>query len=277
METIGEAGGNTNTPANKRINQLKHWFFTFNNYEKSDVEILETKFNEVCTKYLFQEEKGDNGTPHLQGIISLKKAMRWSELKLSSKIHWEKPINVNDCYNYCQKTETRVGNVYASKNVKIIKPLKIITELRDWQKSVVDMVKCDPDDRTIVWIYETEGNVGKTQLCKYLIHHHNAVPIEGKKNDILYCAAEFDSECYLMDLERSMEDYVSYAAIEKIKNGVYMCAKYESKPILRNSPHIIIFANFKPDLSALSKDRWKVYTIKENKLLSLNPSGTTIV
>ena len=58
-----------------------------------------------------------------------------------------------------------------------------------------------------------------------------------------------------------MEEYVSYGAIEKIKNGYYMCSKYESKPIIRNPPHIIIMANFEPDYEALSKDRWIVIAI----------------
>ena len=40
-----------------------------------------------------------------------------------------------------------------------------------------------------------------------------------------------------------------------------MCAKYESKPICRNSPHVIIFANFEPDLDKLSNDRWIIKKI----------------
>ena len=39
--------------------------------------------------YAFQEETGEQGTPHLQGIISLKKKMRDTEFNLPSKIHWE--------------------------------------------------------------------------------------------------------------------------------------------------------------------------------------------
>ena len=61
-----------------------------------------------------------------------------------------------------------------------------------------------------------------------------------------------------MDIERSMEDYISYGAIEKIKNGYFMCAKYESKPIIRNPPHLLIFANFKPNIDELSLDRWVI-------------------
>jgi len=58
-----------------------------------------------------------------------------------------------------------------------------------------------------------------------------------------------------------MEEYISYGAMEKIKNGFYMSSKYESKPIIRNCPHIICFANFEPDYDKLSQDRWKVHNI----------------
>ena len=58
-----------------------------------------------------------------------------------------------------------------------------------------------------------------------------------------------------------MEDYVSYGSIEKIKNGYFMCSKYESKPIVRNSPHVFIFANFEPELDALSLDRWHIVNL----------------
>ena len=44
-----------------------------------------------------------------------------------------------------------------------------------------------------------------------------------------------------------------------------MCSKYESKPVIRNSPHVIVFANFEPDKSALSEDRWLILNIKESQ------------
>lgn len=101
-------------------------------------------------------------------------------------------------------------------------------------------------------------------MLRYLIRNHGAVPLEGKKDSILYCAAEFESEIYVYDIERSLETYVSYGAIEKIKNGCYMVAKYESKPIDRNPPHVLIFANFAPNEKMLSADRWHIVHIDKS-------------
>ena len=37
---------------------------------------------------------------------------------------------------------------------------------------VVDILKTEPDERTIHWFWEPKGNVGKTTLCKWLVVKH---------------------------------------------------------------------------------------------------------
>lgn len=248
-----------NTKPKSRLNQAKRWCFTLNNYTKEEyANILESLESEI---YIIGEEIGnEKGIEHLQGYIEFKKSIRPTELGLTKRIHWEVAKgNQEQNIKYCSK-----DGKYTSKGLKVKKPLKCLSDnqLRPWQLEIVDIVKNEPDDRTIYWYWEPTGNVGKTTFSKYLSIKYGATPIEGKKNDILYCAAEHESDIYIMDLERSMEEYVSYAAIEKIKNGYYMCSKYESKPIIRNPPHLIIFANFEPDYNMLSMDRWRVCRLK---------------
>ena len=38
----------------------------------------------------------------------------------------------------------------------------------------------------------------------------------------------------------------------------FFSGKYESGMVRYNKPHVIIFANCRPDIEKLSKDRWKV-------------------
>lgn len=247
-------GGNTkhqNSPTYR-------WCFTFNNY--NDLEYKETvDFCKNSSKvYIVGKEIGENNTPHLQGYVSLVKKMRLTELKkINNKIHWE-PCkgSENDNLEYCSKD----GNYVTNKNIP--KPLKLINPTYQYQLDILSIITKEPDDRKIYWYWEPNGNTGKSSFTKYLCAKHNAVPIEGKKNDILYCASQYESDIYIFDFERSMEEYISYSAMEKIKNGCYMCSKYESKPIIRNSPHIICFANFEPDYTKLSIDRWIVERIQ---------------
>lgn len=267
MSKIGENGdlevGNTKPPPkSNRVNQSKYWCFTFNNFKESDRQDIINHFDKIGANYIIGIEKGElNNILHLQGYVEVKSKMRWSQFKLSNKIHWEpRKGSQEDNIKYCSKDKN-----FVIKGLKIKRPLDILLEsqLYTWQSDIVEQVKQIADKRTINWIFDRKGNMGKTEFGKYLAVNHNAIPLEGKKNDILYCAAQFDADIYYWDLERSMEDYVSYASIEKIKGGIYMCAKYESQPIKRNCPHIYIFANFPPDMTKLSLDRWMIYNLKK--------------
>lgn len=257
--------GNTRTTGEtkpKQVSASKRWCFTYNNYtEEHLVEIVEI-LTKNCFKYIIGKEVGEKGTPHLQGYITKSSAFRPFTLFKKFNCHWEKcKGSEEENIAYCSKE----GNFLTNKKIK--KPIKILEEsqLYDWQKWVLKLIEKEPNDRTIIWIWEPTGCAGKTTFCKYLSAKYGAIPLEGKKNDILYCAAEFESDLYVWDLERSMEEYVSYGALEKIKNGYFMCSKYESKPVIRNSPHVIVFANFEPDKSALSEDRWLILNIKESQ------------
>lgn len=253
--------GNTKQPA-----PALKWCFTLNNYDQNDLDELSKIFSSKSSKYIIGKEVGEQGTPHLQGFVKFNDKLRLTALKKlykgAERIHWEKTRGSDDDnYKYCSKENNFISFGYP-------KPVKTLSEdqLFDWQKDIINIIKQEPDDRTIYWIWESEGKKGKTTFCKYLSIKFGAIPIEGKKNDILYCASEFPSELYIFDFERSMEDYISYGAIEKIKNGYYMCAKYESKPIIRNNPHVLIFANFEPDYEKLSKDRWNIIDLNDNTL-----------
>lgn len=259
--------GNTKPPletpnqhSNRRVVPSKKWCFTLNNYSPEELVELETTFLRRGFSYVIGLEVGEQGTPHLQGYIRSESKLRPVEAIGMKRIHWEKVRGTEEQnISYC----TKEGNF--KTNIKIPRPLDILKEeeLYPWQREIIDLIKQVPDKRTIHWYWCKQGNTGKTTFCKYLASKYNAVPLDGKKNDVLYCAAEYESDLYVWDLERSMEEFVSYGAIEKIKNGLYTCTKYESKPIIRNCPHILIFANFKPEETKLSRDRWHIVRLDE--------------
>lgn len=252
----------------KRSTPSKNWCFTFNNYTNEEYEALLLFLKEpknMAPKFLIGKEVGEKGTPHLQGYVEFEKKVRMDECKkINNKIHWEiAKGNTEQNIKYCTKDKN-----FFNQGFTIKRPLKILPreKLWKWQLDLIDIIEKEPDDRTIHWFWEPKGGLGKTTFCKFLSFHYGAIPVEGKKNDVLFCAAVFDSEIYIFDFERSMEDYISYAAIEKIKNGYYMCAKYESKPIIRNCPHVIIMANFKPEVDKLSLDRWNIKRIRSEEI-----------
>ena len=131
---------------------------------------------------------------------------------------------------------------------------KIIQEEKfyPWQTELADMLRHKPDKRSIIWIYENQGGVGKSSFTDWIIYHLGAIILEGKNNDVLFCAQQHASSLYVYDVPRSNLNHVSYAALEKVKNGTYMSSKYESAPVLRCNPHLIVFANEPPEKYKLS-------------------------
>jgi len=134
------------------------------------------------------------------------------------------------------------------------------------------MVK--PDDRSIIWIYDEIGNIGKTAFLKYMVHNFGCIFTTGGKNaDVINLI--FNNKDYmksseaivLWNLPRTIcSTYISYQAIESIKDGLICNNKFECGSFCCNAPHIVIFANCLPEFKNLSIDRWKVYNIINNEL-----------
>lgn len=264
LEKIENLGGNTDNPqiqVKKQVNQSLYYCFTFNNYTEEDIEKIETILKHESDWYLFQEEKGDNGTIHLQGTLKLKKKQRITELKKwNPKIHWESTKSISASLSYCQKKSSRYGRVF-SKGVEIEEEIEI-EEPYGWQLEIIDILKNKPDKRKIYWYWEPNGNMGKTTLCKYLVVKEGALILSGKSTDMFHALSKSkNKKLIIIDCPRSMTDYLNYGAIEQIKNGLVFSGKYEGCQLVFNTPHIIIFSNEEPDTSKMSNDRWVIKKI----------------
>lgn len=260
MALVGNTEEGNTKPPRKRCTPSKRWCFTLNNYSDQEMETLELSFKSAKCEYVIGREVGEEGTPHLQGYIESPVKIRPVEKFKTERVHWEKCKGTREeNVVYC----TKEGNYTTTLKVRREPTILKEEQLYPWQKDLLKILDEDPDDRTVHWYWEPLGRAGKTSFCKYLSATRGAIPLEGKKNDILYCAAEFESDIYVWDLERTMEGYISYGALEKIKNGYYMCSKYESKPIIRANPHVIVMANFPPRELAMSLDRWNIVRIDE--------------
>lgn len=256
--------GNTiHPPSKSQTTQLTSWFFTYNNYSPTDIETIETILKPLCKWFCFQEEKGESGTPHLQGCLVLKKKMRFSEFKLPKQIHWEKTRNLASAKEYCQKLDSRNGRVIT---FGLPKPIKIIDSLYPFQQKILDIFLQDPDDRIVNWFWEDTGNIGKSSFVKYMVVKHGCQFCDGgKKADLVNLVFNTDMDnckAIIWDIPRSAQGHISYSTLESIKNGLICNTKYETGVKAFNSPHIFVFANFPPDdTTQLSADRWNIKEI----------------
>lgn len=264
--------GNTNSTARKskpQVNPSKKWVFTLNNYTDEQLVLLKQRLETMGEKYVVGKEVGEEcGTPHLQGWVVFKNRVRPITAIGIPEIHWEKQKGTDQqCIDYCSKE----GNVWIAKNAGDVKkrikdPLEG-KELYPWQQFVKDLIQQEPNDRDIYWFWEPIGNIGKTSFVKHiLINNDDCIVVDGKAADAIHGITEMvrkgkDPRVVFMDIVRTQEGKISYSAIEKIKNGMFFNTKYETGMVLYDCPHVIIFANWPPNIDALSKDRWQIYEI----------------
>ena len=253
-------GGNTISPSVKQISCAIRWSFTLNNYTESDISSIVLTFNAKAKFAIVGKEVGESGTPHLQGYVEFITKCRPLSLHTEFKrFHWEKSKGDRQSnVDYCSKD----GMVGYTKGMP--KPIKIITELYDWQLEIERLALTEPDDRTINWYWEPTGNRGKSAFVKYMIVKHKVLYCCGAKySDIMNLVFNQDMDecsCVIFDIPRAYKNTISFAALESIKDGKVCNTKYETGVKVFNSPHVIVFSNFEPELDSddLSVDRWNI-------------------
>jgi len=264
----GSGGGNTKTPPGpQRITASKKWAFTYNNWSESELAPILKSFDRLAKKYVIGKEVGEQGTPHLQGYVEFIKKERPLECIKSIKIHWEKAKgDEKQNFNYCTKEDK---SPFVKGFVVLIDPFLGLNP-KDWQKDILRLIERPCKDlRSIHWYWDSKGKIGKTTLAKHICMNHNAILVSGKASDIKYAIGNWVEEKGGIDIcifhfTKTQEEFVSYEAIESIKDGIFFGGKYESKMVMFNSPHIIVFANFKPDTEKMMKDRWKIEDLTGN-------------
>lgn len=98
-------------PARVENARSRNWCFTLNNYTPEDIKII----TNLDCKYVFQEEKGESGTPHLQGLLCFRNAKTLGGVKkILPRAHFEITKNLQASILYCSKEDTRCGDIWST-------------------------------------------------------------------------------------------------------------------------------------------------------------------
>ncbi len=258
----------------------RNWFLTWNNYDDDSIGVLLGLAG--LSRYCVQEEVGEDGTPHLQGVMVFKTNVLGSTLNnaCGKRCWWSKCRNLQAAKAYCSKVETRVGKRWAKGftfPMKVLDPLEG-KSLYGWQEEILEMVRGPADDRKVYWYWSATGNVGKSVLCKHMVLKEDAICVGGAFRDAYYAIMQRVAKgrsvaIVLFSLSRSQGNKVSYIAIEGIKDGMFFSPKYESGMCVYNPPHVLVFANCAPDMSMLSADRWSVKCLDADELYDFSYHG----
>ena len=148
--------------------------------------------------------------------------------------------------------------------------------LRPWQESLLKYIK--PSNREVIWVIGRKGNEGKTWFQEFLASKFGwsrvicGMDIRMKKSSICHILSKrslMTTDIFLFDVGKARtEDNMNYELIEQIKNGRTLAGKFDSKELKFHTPNIIVvFSNEMPDVDQLSKDRWKIFQIRNEDLL----------
>jgi len=293
-------------------NKYSKWVLTIQQVKGTSLPVeseIVNIFEEISSKYVFQKEIGsEEKKEHYQCCFSSKERQRQSTLlnklvKLSGckktmfqvdrmRGTWE------ESFKYCTKNEFRVGeNFYTNVEFYSGKDIEFLNneyERYEWQNCLLDIIYDfeinkfkKANDRDIIWIYDPNGNCGKSKFIKWLsLNNANQVVKISCNTEAQLRAAVISAgsrKLYVVDLPRSLPMTYQYkeklagmlAAIEETKNGYLSSAMYgEYKEIYFEPPHIIILSNEVCPRQFMSEDRWKVYMLTNYQLVNLSAKNT---
>lgn len=144
-------------------------------------------------------------------------------------------------------------------------------EFLPWENEVIKYLD-SAVDRTIMWIYDKKGGIGKSTFGAWLADHrdallltqfgggyHSATVIQSARN------TGWTGDIAVIDLPRQCADKAIYEPIEMIKNGRMTALKYQGQSMAWKPGHVVVFANFLPYRGQWSDDRYLVLQVKQRE------------
>lgn len=282
-------------PKKKQISPAKRWCFTLNNYTEEEISAIVPLFKEYCDCAFFSHEVGESGTPHLQGYVEFIVQRRpMSVIDCTTRIHW------GDKYGKpCTRSATREKNLlYCTKDGDLIfswglpKPLKTlgIDEMHLYQIGLLEILKVEPNDRDIIWMYGGK-NIGKTAILRYICIKLEGYILPVSKRHALSQVMKIEvgrsdykeDPIYCMNLtadESHYQKHEMFSILEAVKDRIFSAnfGTESNGMCIFNSRHIIVMANEPPDFSKteIDQDRFEIYQISKNMMESRDNIGIHI-
>lgn len=151
-------------------------------------------------------------------------------------------------------------------------------EPREWQRDLEQQLDNDADDRTVLFVVDHEGNQGKTWFVKWYEAKHpdQSQRLRAAKRDDMAHAIVSGKRVFFIDVPRGGMELFQYGICEMLKDRAVFSPKYEScmKTWEQNS-HVVVMCNEYPDLSKMSRDRFKMVElpVTPNPGFNLGPNN----
>lgn len=260
------------------MNPITTYDFTL--FSERPVEEVRSALKQSCRQWVFQKEKcPTTGREHYQGRVHVRRKMRLTQLLGEFETtplagaHWSPTSNatMGDVF-YVTKAESRIDGPWSDKDAlqrPIPRQIAEITTLRPWQQRIVDLSKAY-DPRTIYYVLDEEGGVGKSTLMCYMTFHKLAQripPTMKNAEDLMACVLDTREvveqaghNCYVVDIPRAMDLNALktlWIALEELKNGFAYDKRYRYREVQFTCPQIFVFTNTLPPQHVYTRDRWQ--------------------
>lgn len=288
-----------------------NWMMTISSDQKLnslvDESLLRDFLDTHCKSWIYQLENGglrdldphsveysqsaelrDTTKDHWQVYFSLVNKMTKSNLlkifdesefpRGSKGIHLEPAKNAKKSIEYCKKEESRISPPIASPDIFILPEYRgedltmIENTPLSWQIWLFDFLKQIPDDRSVNYIWNQNGCLGKSKTVKYLCHGNKFICLRvpfGSASQIREIITNAGPrQVYFIDIPKTLgkdEDWDSIVSvIEDLKGGfVQSFMRGKLKQLLMRPPHVFVFTNHLPNPYKFVPDRSKVYKIDD--------------
>jgi len=237
--------------------------FDFNGIHPNIKLIKTAKHLERIWAYLCKE---DHDNDHLLARITTQTLV---------DVVWSKET-VNDVLRMAKKPND-VSGLVALWGFKKHEKKRSLELKHQWQfdleAKLLEPITNDNDYRKIIWYLDVVGNTGKTLFSSYMKQKHGAAgwsSFGGNKNAGHLVKGSLDAgwngKIAIIDLSREVDKYDQhiYGPLENIRNGEITNTKYMTCDLSWDSGHIVCFANWLPDFSEMSLDRWDLRELTKN-------------
>lgn len=191
--------------------------------------------------------------------------------------------NIQDALRNCDlKDAVATIQVYAHKKLEwgreIVCAISDVEDMYPHQRKLYDIIMGPINNRVVYWNYCKHGNTGKTEFLKYMnITNPDKcmwiVP-SGKGSDIInvfwdHLNKGWRGDTLIINLAKSAGENSEcnqiYPIIETFKDGLIFSTKYQGGSMMIPPMHVIVMSNMLPQVNKLSRDRWIVKQVTDDK------------
>lgn len=143
----------------------------------------------------------------------------------------------------------------------------------DWQQHVLDQLGEPIHPRHILWYFDAEGDIGKSSLADELSVKHGVMKWNPAGKDTSGVAYNFAKKAkrerpstIVADIKKEDYKHIQWSVVEASKDGHVESEKYDGIEWRDKRPRSIIFSNDNPTGCALTKNRVRLFTVKDNQV-----------